>query len=79
MKYLITVCICIAGLTVLAQPKSIQFEPTTYYNNFSHQFLTVLKVQQGDTIKSASVDAGGFDKLIPRRVSRLGDSAEQRG
>jgi acetamidase/formamidase len=72
IRYLITVCISIAGLTVLGQPKSIQFEPTTYYNNFSHKFLPVLKVQPGDTIKSASVDAGGFNKL-GSRVAKSGN------
>ncbi len=58
-----TVCFMVAGLSVLAQPRSIRFEPTTYHNNFSHKFLPVLKVKQGDTIKSESVDAGGFNKL----------------
>jgi amidase len=72
MKYLITACISIAGLTVLGQQKSIQFEPTTYYNNFSHTFLPVLKVQQGDTIKSESVDAGGFNKL-GSRIAKSGN------
>lgn len=62
MKSLMTVFFIVAVLSAFGQPKSIQFKPTIYYNNFSHKFPAVLKVQQGDTIKSESVDAGGIDK-----------------
>jgi acetamidase/formamidase len=49
-------------LLTFGQGKSVEFKPTVYYNNFSHKFPYATKVQQGDTIKSESVDAGGFDK-----------------
>lgn len=70
MKYLIAVFLIGTGLSVFGQPKSIQFKPTVYYNNFSHKFPAVLKVQQGDTIKSESVDAGGTDKNGERIAKR---------
>jgi amidase len=70
MKYLLAIFFIASGLTVFGQPKSIQFKPTVYYNNFSHKFPAVLKVQQGDTIKSESVDAGGTDKNGERIAKR---------
>jgi amidase len=70
MKYLIVIFFIASGLTVFGQSKSIQFKPTVYYNNFSHKFPAVLKVQQGDTIKSESVDAGGTDKNGERIAKR---------
>ena len=70
MKYLITIFFIAIGLSVFGQPKSIQFKPTVYYNNFSYKFPPVLKVQQGDTIKSESVDAGGTDKNGVRIAKR---------
>jgi acetamidase/formamidase len=62
MKNLVTVLFISVGLSAIGQPKSIQFKPTVYYNNFSHKFPVALKIQQGDTIKSESVDAGGINK-----------------
>lgn len=70
MKYLMTVFFIVAGLSTFGQPKSIRFTPTIYYNNFSHNFPAVLKVQEGDTIKSESVDAGGIDKKGERIAKR---------
>jgi len=71
MKNLMTVFfIAIVGLPAFGQPKSIQFKPTVYYNKFSYKFPAVLKVQQGDTIKSESVDAGGTDKNGERIAKR---------
>jgi len=52
----------ISGLTALGQPKRVDFKPTTYYRNFSHMIPPVIKIAQGDTLVSESVDAGGFDK-----------------
>lgn len=66
MKYVITILFLAVGLFSLAQPKSIEFKPTVFYHNFSHKFPSVLTVQQGDTIKSESVDAGGSDKTGTR-------------
>lgn len=72
MKYLLTCIFTTTTLLVVAQPKSITFKPTTYYNSFSHKHLPVLKVQQGDTIKSESVDAGGFD-MDGKRIAKSGN------
>ncbi len=70
MKCSLTLFFITIGLSVFGQPKSVQFKPTVYYNNFSHKFPPVLKVQQGDTIKSESVDAGGTDKNGERIAKR---------
>jgi amidase len=72
MKYLITFFITIVALTAFSQPKSIQFKPTTYYNNFSHTVPPAVRIQPGDTIKSESVDAGGFDK-VGARIAKSGN------
>ena len=70
MRYLTTVLFTLIILFASGQPKSITFKPTVYYNNFSHKFPYVLIVHQGDTIKSESVDAGGFDKNGERIAKR---------
>lgn len=60
----------LAALTVAAQPKSIVFRPTTFYNNFSHKTSPALRISPGDTLKSETVDAGGFDKSGQRVAER---------
>lgn len=55
---------------ILAQ--SIVFKPTVYYNSFSNKHPVALKIQQGDTVHSQSVDAGGFDKS-GREVAKKGN------
>ena len=71
MKYLITVFLSvIILLSTSGQSRSITFTPTVYYNNFSQKFPPVFVVHQGDTIKSVSVDAGGFDKNGERVAKR---------
>ena len=70
MKNLIATFFIVTTLSSYGQSKSIQFKPTVYYNNFSEKFPAVLKVQQGDTIKSESVDAGGTDKNGERVATR---------
>lgn len=62
MRNLITTLLLTTQFLTFGQGKSIEFKPTVYYNNFSYKFPYATKVQQGDTIKSESVDAGGFDK-----------------
>lgn len=42
--------------------QSIQFAPTTYSREFSSQPVPVLRIQQGDTVHTTSVDAGGVDR-----------------
>ena len=70
MKYLITALFSFILLSASGQSKSITFKPTVYYNNFSQKFPPALVVHQGDTIKSESVDAGGFDKKGERIAKR---------
>lgn len=62
MRNLITTLLLTTQFLAFGQGKSIEFKPTVYYNNFSYKFPHATKVQQGDTIRSVSVDAGGFDK-----------------
>lgn len=70
MKNLITLFLITIEISAFGQLKSIQFKPTVYYNNFSYKFPAVLRVQQGDTIRSGSVDAGGTDKNGERIAKR---------
>jgi amidase len=62
MRYLITILFISTELLTFGQGKSVEFKPTVYYNNFSYKFPYATRIEQGDTIKSESVDAGGFDK-----------------
>jgi amidase len=66
MRYSISILLLTTQFLTFGQGKSIEFKPTVYYNNFSHKFPIATKVQQGDTIKSESVDAGGFNKTGER-------------
>ncbi len=56
-----TLVCCFSYLMVNAQTR-IEFTPTTYSSNFSSRLPSVLRIRQGDTIHTSSVDAGGFDK-----------------
>ena len=42
--------------------QSIQFVPKTYSREFTSQLPPVLKIQQGDTVYTTSVDAAGVDE-----------------
>ncbi|HZX74638.1 MAG TPA: acetamidase/formamidase family protein [Cyclobacteriaceae bacterium] len=68
MKYFVVFWFLSSAILVNGQSRSVEFKPTVYYNNFSHKFPAVLKVQPGDTVKSESVDAGGFDRLGKQRA-----------
>lgn len=46
----------------IAQSKTITFNPTTFYRNFSYKIQPVLRLSTGDTLVTETVDAGGFDK-----------------
>ncbi|MEZ4946297.1 MAG: acetamidase/formamidase family protein [Cyclobacteriaceae bacterium] len=70
MKYLLTFLSFIIGLTVAGQPKSVSYQPTTFYNNFSHKVAPVTRIAQGDTLVSESVDAAGYDKTGVRVAKR---------
>src|SRR5258708_2175426 len=41
--------------------QSIQYTPTTYSHVFSGQPAPLLRIKQGDTVHTTSVDAGGLD------------------
>lgn len=60
----------IITLSTIAQNHTIEFKPTDFYNNFSHKNPIALKIQPGDTVKSESVDAGGFNKYGERVAKR---------
>jgi hypothetical protein len=40
----------------------INFKPNNYYREYSSANPVALKIRQGDTVVTESVDAGGFDK-----------------
>lgn len=53
-----------------AQPASLRFVPTQFYNTFSHKYPPVLRIKQGDTVRSESVDALGFDRTGTQMAKR---------
>lgn len=67
--FVVALLLCHIVNSVTAQ-QAIRFIPTTYSNQFSSQPAPVLRIHQGDTIYTKSVDAGGFDqngtKVAPR-------------
>jgi amidase len=71
MKYgpILSLLLCHAVNGAIAQ-QSIRFEPTTYHREFSSQPAPVLRIQQGDTIHSTSVDAVGVDRNGNRVTER---------
>jgi amidase len=62
MKNILVAVFVLSVFITSAQTKRIDFKPTLYYRHFSHKNPPVIKVAQGDTLLSESVDAGGFDK-----------------
>lgn len=70
MKYvsiLVTLLYYICGVSA---QQSIHFEPKNYSNLFSARPVPVLQVQQGDTVYTTSVDAGGMDRYGARVAKR---------
>ena len=63
MRYgsIVSLLLCHCVSWVSAQ-QSIQFVPTSYSNQFSAQPAPVLRIQQGDTVYTTSVDAVGVDQ-----------------
>ncbi|HEY4209190.1 MAG TPA: acetamidase/formamidase family protein [Puia sp.] len=62
------ILLCYAGLA--PAQRSIRFDPTTYSNAFSAAPAPVLRIQQGDTVYTTSVDAGGKDKYGAKVANR---------
>ena len=54
----------------LSAQQSIRFTPTTYSREFSSHPAPALRIQQGDTVHTTSVDAGGMDKNGARVTQR---------
>jgi len=52
--------VCISYGSISGQ-QTIQFTPTMYSHVFSAQPAPVLRIRQGDTVHTTSVDAGGLD------------------
>ncbi len=48
-------------------PKTVTFEPTQFYNNYSAAIAPVLRVFPGDTIRTYTLDSGGTDAKQARR------------
>ncbi len=48
-------------------PKIIHFIPSSFSNKFSLNIDPALKIHEGDTIQTETIDAGGFDKNGIRR------------
>jgi hypothetical protein len=56
--------------------QTLRFSPTTYSHVFSAQPVPVLRIKQGDTVHTTSVDAGGLDfattlnTLVPKMLPK---------
>jgi acetamidase/formamidase len=61
--------LCHTSCPVSAQ-QSIRFAPTTYSREFSSLPAPVLRIQQGDTVHTTSVDAIGMDRSGARVTQR---------
>jgi amidase len=54
-------------MTQPGAPQTRTFEPTAFHRNFSGTITPALHINPGDTIKTWTVDAGGFDHKGVRR------------
>lgn len=70
MKNILKIILISSALTTFGQAKRVDYEPTTYYRNFSHKISPVLKISQGDTLVSETVDAVGFDQTGSKVTER---------
>ncbi|HEX4374047.1 MAG TPA: acetamidase/formamidase family protein, partial [Puia sp.] len=61
MKYLFFILFFTASCTISGQ-HYINFTPTSFSNKFSLNVEPVLKIHEGDTVKTETVDASGADK-----------------
>jgi len=61
LKYLFFILFFITSCSIIGQ-RSINFTPAAYANKFSVNIAPVLRIQEGDTIKTETVDASGADK-----------------
>jgi acetamidase/formamidase len=50
------------------EPKVHDFEPTEFHNYFSGTIPPVLRISPGDTVRTETVDAGGYDKKGVQRA-----------
>lgn len=65
----ISVIFLFCCIPVIGQ-QSIQFTPTSYSHVFSAQPAPVLRIKEGDTVHTTSVDAGGLDQSGQRVTGR---------
>lgn len=62
MRFIIIAILVFCVQSSFGQAKTVRYTPAVFYNHFSHKYPPVLHVQQGDTVISESVDAGGINK-----------------
>ena len=70
MRPFILTAMLLCHINWVSAQQSIRFEPTTYSRKFSSLPAPVLRIQQGDTVHSTSVDAVGFDRNGNRVTER---------
>ena len=51
------------------EPRTHEFQPETYYRQFSPFYKPVLHINPGDTIHTTTVDAGGQDEKNVQRIA----------
>jgi amidase len=60
--FLLSLSIAVLSKCQNAPPARIHFTPTSFSNSFSLNIEPVLRVREGDTVMTETIDAGGFDK-----------------
>ncbi|MBD0332186.1 MAG: acetamidase/formamidase family protein [Chitinophagaceae bacterium] len=70
MKSCFIFWLVIVSQTTLGQNKRIEFHPTTFSSIFSPATKPALHVSPGDTVRTESVDADGFDKYGKKVTER---------
>ncbi len=52
--------LALAAATAAAETHTIRAE--RYYNSFDHRHAVLARIRPGDTVKTVTIDAGGFDE-----------------
>jgi amidase len=70
MRYVSIAAIFACHVSCVFAQQSIRFVPTSYSNQFSAQPAPVLRIHQGDTVYTTSVDAIGIDEKSVKVAKR---------
>src|SRR5689334_10455394 len=65
----LSIALCSLAITAVASGETRRAVPTRYYNTFSHSNPVFLRIQQGDTVITKTLDSGGMDENGQSRAS----------